>query len=142
VGDEDVDEAERLRTLARLEALHPGSSALAAGRLAGPATAGRRDVPIWEYVEYARREADVTLEELARIRFPIYFSESDDFTVAAADQFPGGLVSAVALWEGLRRGGLVDWDDERRGIRILRPMAEYGAAVTDWYRSRSTTRRA
>lgn len=44
---------------------------LLAGELAGPASSERPPVPVWEYAEYAATQPNVSLDDLAQVRFPI-----------------------------------------------------------------------
>jgi hypothetical protein len=143
---EGMPEQERLLTLARLEAAHPGASALAAGTLAGPATPDRPNVPIWDYANHVHEHPEIDFEDLVDVRFPVVFYGGADFTIDSAAEYlrtdpvappvPVTLPSVLELWQRLHDAGIVTWDRERRAVVHLRPLAEHSAVVVDWELSR------
>lgn len=84
---EGMPEEQRLATLRSLEAQHPGAAVLAAGKLAGPATPDRPNVPIWEYENYVEKHRDVDLEDLVAVRFPVIFFGGDGVTIDSAAEY-------------------------------------------------------
>ncbi|MHB1235073.1 MAG: hypothetical protein ACYCZK_05305 [Microbacteriaceae bacterium] len=58
-----------------LKEAHPEAKAavdgLAAGILAGPVSADRPPVPVWEYLDYLTAHPRLSQEDLSQIRFPI-----------------------------------------------------------------------
>ncbi|RPE78445.1 MULTISPECIES: hypothetical protein [unclassified Frondihabitans] len=139
---EGMPEDERLAILESLEAQRPGSSTLAAGTLAGPATPNRPDVPIWEYASYLELHPEVDIDELVAVRFPVIFYGGDDFTIDSAAEYlrtdpvpsptPMNLDSVIDMWRHLHAAGVVAWDAGRRAVEHRRPFDAYKAAVAEW----------
>ena len=82
MSEDEMTEEERLeRVRILIESAPEGVDieSLLGGSLAGPVSPDRPDVPPWEYPEYAASHPGVTLEELARVRFPVRI-ESTGYT--------------------------------------------------------------
>ena len=146
---EGMPEEERLALLARLDAVRPGSSALAAGTLAGRAAADRPNVAIWNYQRYADDHADVSIESLSQVRFPVVFYGGEEFTIDSAaehlrtDPVPPPRIPTVSevieMWSALHAAGVVRWDPERRAVEHVRPLDEYRAVLQRWHTGNCTT---
>ncbi|MGA1813957.1 hypothetical protein VH571_16360 [Frondihabitans sp. 4ASC-45] len=149
---EGMPEDERLAILDSLEAQRPGSSTLAGGTLAGPATPNRPNVPIWEYASYSEQHPDVEIDDLVAIRFPVIFYGGDEFTIYSAAEYlrtdpvppprPMGLDSIIDMWRHLHAAGIVAWDSEKRAVEHRQPISAYKAAVAEWgthWRAREQT---
>ncbi len=123
VDIEGMPEEERLAVLQRLKAERPCSSSLAAGQLAGRATPGRPNVPIWEYQHYVDEHPDVDLGRLISVCFPVVFFGGEEFTIDSAaehlrtDAFPPPdpwtLSTVIDMWSKLHAAGGVRWDRGR-----------------------------
>ena len=139
---EGMPEAKRLAILERLERDRPGLSKLTAGVLAGPATPDRPDVPIWEYLRFADTHPEVSIDELARIRFPLVFFGGEESTVQAAaeelEPHPAPtrwlqtIETVVEQWSALFTAGVVRWNSELRAVEMILPMTEYRRVLTEW----------
>lgn len=143
---EGIPESERLATLAELDRAHPGSSNRVAGVLAGPATEGRPDVPAWDYLKYTAAHPDVSLSQLAAIRFPVVFFGGSDFTIRSVDEFlhdPSTPLSGVEtvesiidMWQAVYAAGVVVWNSSLRAVEMVKPLAEYTQVLRNWDETR------
>lgn len=143
---EGMPEDERLALLARLHESAPGvdHERLAAGTLAGRATPDRPSTPPWEFDRWAAEHPGVTLDDLARIRFPEVYAERRGSTVSSfADLLdaplpPGAMAPTaadeVARWRYLYERGVVRWDAERRAVVHTVDIGEFRAALRAWWR--------
>jgi hypothetical protein len=127
---EGMPEDERLAILADLEQRREGLSAKVAGTLAGPATPGRPDVPVWEYEDFHRAHPEMSMETLTATRFPVVFFGGEDFTIESVaahlhndpDWLPTTTVeSVIDSWRALFEAGVVRWDSERRAVEFIQP---------------------
>lgn len=139
---EGMPEDERLATLESLEAERPGLASLVAGKLAGRATPGRPDVPVWDYELYVTDHADVELEDLAVVRFPVVFFGGDEFTITSASEelradassllAPITLDSVIDKWRRLHAAGVVRWDSTGRAVEHVRSFDDYKVVIAEW----------
>jgi hypothetical protein len=145
---EGMPEEERLARLAALHASAPGvdHERLAAGALAGRATPDRPNTPPWEFDRWAEEHPDVTLDDLARVRFPEVYAERRGFTVTSFDDllkgpFPPGaevptIAEEIARWRYLHERGVVRWDADRRAVVRTVGFGAHRAALREWFVSR------
>lgn len=149
---EGMPEDERFAILESLEAHRPGSSTLAAGTLAGPATPNRPNVPVWEYATYVAGHPEVGIDDLVAVRFPVIFYGGEAFTIDSAAEYlrkdpvppptSMSLDSVIDMWRHLHAAGVVVWDDSRRAVEHRQPFDAYKAAVAEWgarWRAREQT---
>lgn len=146
---EGMPEDERLSILARLDAERPGSSSQAAGTLAGRATSNRPNVAIWDYQRYVDNHADVSMQDLIEVRFPVVFFDGDGFTIDSAAEYlrtdpvpppPIPTVSEVIdMWSVLHAAGVVRWDAERRAVEHVKPLEEYRTVLLQWHAKQRNT---
>ncbi|MFG6504546.1 hypothetical protein [Microbacterium sp. P05] len=139
---EGMPEHQRLAILDSLEARRPGAASLAAGKLAGPATPDRPDVPVWEYEQYVETHSDVRLADLLATRFPVIFHGGTDSTITSvteelrteplSPQMPVTLASVIEKWSRLHAAGIVRWDSDRRAVEHLRPIDDYNSVIQEW----------
>jgi hypothetical protein len=119
---------------------------LLAGSLAGPESADRPDVPVWEYVDYAAAHPDVTLADLGAVRFPIRSARGGTFPTSLDELLkPGPAPAAVELTRGdivelyaaMHAAGLLRWDAATRTIvQVDAPPSRDVAAVHAAWRAR------
>jgi hypothetical protein len=122
-----MTEDERLERVRILKASVPegvDTENLLGGSLVGPVSPDRPDVPPWEYPEYAASHPEVTLEELARMRFPIrlqttgytFPSSIHEFAKPGVtpDPVPTALLDAVDFFLEMRAAGVWRWDADDR----------------------------
>ncbi|MFG6477130.1 hypothetical protein ACFXP7_12160 [Microbacterium sp. P06] len=139
---EGMPEHERLAILDSLEARRPGAASLAGGKLAGPATPDRPDVPVWGYENYVETHPDVRLADLLRTRFPVIFHGGTDYTITSVTEdlrtepllprMPVTVASEIEKWSRLHVAGIVRWDSARRAVEHLRPIDDYNAVIREW----------
>jgi hypothetical protein len=141
---EGMDEDERLAILEKLDGDHPGRelSSRAAGRLAGPATKDRPDVPIWNYLGYLASHPDADTAELIAIRFPVIFFGGNESTIESAEEFllegpvaatnPPTFESVVGMWQYLHAAAVVRWNSELRAVEHIQPFERYRKALREW----------
>jgi hypothetical protein len=99
---------------------------LLGGSLAGPVSPERPDVPPWEYPEYAASHPGVTLEELARVRFPIRFEPNGHISPSSIHEFanpagthdrvPTTLLDVVDFFLEAHAAGVWSWDASDRTV--------------------------
>ena len=139
---EGMPEEKRLAILDRLERTRSGLSNLAAGVLAGKATPDRPDVPIWDYLRFAATHPEISIDDLAQIRFPVVFFGVEEFTIeSAADLLephpipprrPWTLETVIDMWTAIFAGGIVRWNSELRAVEMIQPMSEYKRVLREW----------
>ena len=137
-----MPEQKRLAILDRLERTRPGLSKLAGGQLAGRATPDRPNVPIWDYLTFAAAHPEISIDELAQIRFPLVYFGGEDFTIeSAADDLkprpipsrkPLTLETVVDMWVALFTGGIVRWNSDLRAVEMIQPMSDYARVLREW----------
>lgn len=133
---------ERVRMLVESAPAGVDVERLLAGSLAGPESADRPDVPVWEYVDYAATHQDVTLADLAAVRFPIRSARGDTFPTSIDELLEPGPVPAtvhltrrdiVELYAAMHAAGLLRWDAATRTIvQVDAPPADVAAVHTAW----------
>jgi len=141
---EGIPEEERQRILAGLQASAPhiDHDRLAAGTLAGRATADRPDVPPWAYERYVDDHPAVSLDDLLRVRFPVVFGERRGSTVSSVAEDledhgrPEGplftLAEALDRWRFLHDAGVVRWDRATRAVEHTGHLGEMFVAERAW----------
>ena len=110
------------------------------GHLAGPASADRPDVPVWQYAEYAAA-SETTLEELLQIRFPLWFYGGSTITSVAEELRPPRVVPEVMAtadeiihrYEMMHAAGVLEWDSDARAVRQVKSMSEYRRVFSLWW---------
>jgi hypothetical protein len=142
VDIEGMSEEERLAILVELAREHPGLTAPGAGVLAGRATPSRPAVPVWDYLAYHAANPDVSLTDLAAVRFPVVFYGGQSSTVTSINELldPGPIPpttvltveSVIGMYAYLHDAGILGWNPETRAVEHLRPDEEYAAAVKRW----------
>lgn len=115
---------------------------LLAGSLAGPESADRPDVPVWEYVEYAATHPGVTLDDLGPVRFPIRNARGDTIPISIDELLSPGPGPAavhatrrdvVDLYAAMHAAGLLRWDATTRTIvQVDAPSSDVAAVHTAW----------
>lgn len=116
--------------------------ALLGGELAGPESADRPPVPVWEYARYVESHPEVTLDDLGPQRFP-FRNQRGDTALTSIDELrepgPGpGAVRAsrrdvVELYAALHDAGLLHWDAATRTVvHADVPAADVAAIVAAW----------
>lgn len=127
--ENNMTEEERLEQVRILKESAPEGvdiESLLAGSLAGPVSPDRPDVPPWEYPEYAAAHPEVTLEELARVRFPIRI-ESTGYTFPSSihefawpavtpDSARTTLLDAVDSFLEMHAAGAWRWEPSSRTV--------------------------
>ena len=140
LSDGIMSEHERLEKVRRLVESAPDGvdvELLLAGSLAGPVSADRPDVPVWEYVDYAATHPDVTLADLAAVRFPVRNERGDTFPTSIDEQRKPGprptdvrtIRDVVELYAAMHEAGLLRWDAATRTIVQLDPPPSYDVAA-------------
>jgi hypothetical protein len=147
VEDEDIEgmaEDERLRILEdlRTSAPHVDHERLAAGTLAGRATADRPDVPPWEYKRHVDQHPGTSMQELLRIRFPVVFAGCRGSTISSIAEdiddhgHPEGALFTVAealdRWQFLHDAGVVRWNSSTRAVEHVEGFGEVLVAQHAW----------
>lgn len=117
--------------------------------LAGRATSNRPNVAIWDYQRYADDHADVSMEDLIEVRFPVVFFGGDGFTIDSAAEYlrtdpvpasPNPSVSKVVeMWSVLHAAGVVRWDAQRRAVEHVKPLEEYRTVLRQWHAEQRNT---
>lgn len=137
---EGKPEDQRRAVLKTLEA-HPGLATAASGTLAGPASSGRPDIPIWECERYVADHPDSTLEELIQVRLPVVFFGGEEFTItsvaeelrncATPPHTPITVSSVIDRWGRLHAACVVRWDSARRAVEHVRSIDAYRTIITE-----------
>lgn len=149
-----MTEEERLERVRILKASAPEGvdiEGLLGGSLAGPVSPDRPDVPPWEYPEYAASHPRVTLEELAKVRFPIRI-ESTGYTFpcsihefakpgATPDPVPKTLLDAVDFFVEKHAVGAWRWDVADRTVIAHDDVAPDAATFHAAWQERIARRR-
>ncbi|MGY4644850.1 hypothetical protein [Cellulomonas sp. URHB0016] len=115
---------------------------LLGGSLAGAESADRPDVPVWEYAEHVATHPDLTLDDLASLRFPFRNAHGDTALTSldelvAAGPVPGAVHptrhDVVDLYGALHAAGLLRWDAETRTVvQVEAAPADVAAVVRAW----------
>jgi len=128
---------------------------LVAGRLAGPASPNRPNVPVWDYLTLAEDSNGPDLEVLTAMRFPVRFIEGV-VSVTSIDEelrpFPTSFRGAIPKpridmdarkvidrYRFLHGSGVVEWDPDERGIVYTQPISAFRATLEEWYGMQSRT---
>lgn len=113
-----------------------------AGHLAGPASKDRPDVPVWQYLDYAATEPNVTVEDIIRVRFPITFYEERSTVTSIAEELQLGptwlpvsptAADIVRFYAMLHDAGVLGWNSATRTIEQLKPQSSYMKVFKDWW---------
>jgi hypothetical protein len=148
--DGELTEQRRLAIIRELKEEHPGVDieSTLAGALAGPASEDRPSVPVWEYPDYVAAHPEVSLEDLVEARFPITYPTGERGVGSIAEylhRIPGRTpvylvepVDVIELFRLEHEAGMLDWDPETRGLRMLRPARTSPEVYETW---RKTLRR-
>jgi hypothetical protein len=145
LSDSSLSEDERRERVRMLVESAPDGvdiERLLAGSLAGPESADRPDVPVWEYVEYAATHPDVTLDDLGEVRFPIRNARGDTVPTSIDELLKPGPGPAavhptrrdiVDLYAAMHAAGLLRWDAATRTIvRVDAPSSDVAAVAAAW----------
>jgi hypothetical protein len=117
---------------------------LVAGHLAGPASTDRPPVPVWEYLDYVEAHPGLSIEELAKVRFPILFHGGGSTVTSIAEHTAPGPVpptfvvtaeDVVRLFALMHEVGAMQWNAETRTIEELRPRDSYAPAIYEKWSS-------
>ena len=118
------------------------------GRLAGPATPDRPNVPVWDYLDHSRRHPEVSFGTLTAARFPIRHFDGP-WNVTSVDEelkpFPASyrgprpeprfVVDAEAIvrrYAAFREAGIIEWAPTERGLLYVRPLSAHRAVIHTW----------
>ena len=148
LSDSGLAEDQRCETVQNLVESAPDGvdiERLLAGSIAGPESAERPDVPVWEYVEYAATHPDVTLDDLGQVRFGIRSARGDTVPTSIDELLKPGPGPAAAyptrrdivhLDAAMHAAGLLRWDAATRTIVQVDPpsydVAPVAAAWRHW----------
>jgi hypothetical protein len=124
---------------------------LLTGKLAGPATPDRPDVPVWDYVTFAEHHPEVRLSDLTAVRFPVrYFEGSSSVTSVDEElrpfpsssrgtppqpRFPQRPHTVIDRYRALHDAEVITWDPDQRGVIYLKPTGSYRAVLNAWANS-------
>lgn len=129
---------------------------LLTGRLAGPASSDRPDVPVWDYVTFVDAHPEVRIGDLTAVRFPVRFFE-DSCSVTSVDEelrplpfsfkgtppqprFPQTPRTVIDRYKALHDAGVITWDPDQRGVVYLKPAGSYRAVLNAWANSHDSSR--
>jgi hypothetical protein len=118
------------------------------GRLAGPPSPSRPNVPVWDYLTFANDNPAVLLGDLTAVRFPVRYFEGP-WDVTSIDEwlkpFPSSYQgtppkprfamtaeTVISRYAALHEAGLIQWDPEQRGIVYLQPLSSQRKALQAW----------
>jgi hypothetical protein len=124
---------------------------LLSGRLAGPVTPDRPDVPVWDYLAFVKRHPETRLADLTSARFPVRYLDGS-WSVTSVDEdlrpvpssYKGTLPepavtetahTVISRYAALHDAGVIEWDPVERGVVHLKPIGSYTAVVHAWIRS-------
>lgn len=142
---EEWSEQERVEWLREIQAAHPDIdvASLAGGILAGPASADRPPVPVWEYLEYRAAHPEISMDAISRTRFPVALYSGDTTVTSIAELLaPGPRVAAfvlaaediIDLYKLMHEAGAMRWNPETRTHEEVRPPASYVDSVYGTWR--------
>jgi hypothetical protein len=131
---------------------------LLTGKLAGPATPGRPDVPVWDYITFVDNHPEVRLSDLTAVRFPVqYFKGSSSVTSVDEElrpfpsslrgsppqpRFPRTPHSVIDRYRALHDAEVITWDPDQRGVIYVKPTGSYRAVLYAWANSLDSSRSA
>lgn len=118
------------------------------GRLAGPASPDRPDIPVWEYDRAAEADPDIALADLTAVRFPVRYFEGG-WSVTSVDEelkpipssykgvpptprFTEDAMSVIRRYQALHGAGIVAWDSASRSLSYLQPVGTYVEVLKAW----------
>lgn len=116
-----------------------------AGRVAGPPSDDRPDVPVWQYIEYAAAMRDITFEEVIQVRFPISFFGEGSTVTSIAEELqhgpPGPAEASVAptaedvvrRYLILHQAGVLGWNRATRTVERLKPLESEMEVFKVWW---------
>lgn len=149
----EFTEEERLRALEKVKKQFPERDieGFVVGRLAGPASPDRPNVPIWEYPAFLSEHPELSMNDLLHVRFPEIFEDGFNSVSSLRDHLgrtsdsdridPLSPEDIIRLYRLNFEAGALRWNSETRSVEHTERMRTHQRTVLNKWMSEMHRRR-